>query len=81
MWGPLSKSDERWYKRQAARDMARRERLAILKAGLPRRMKILAMVKSGDITLAEGQRLIRIGFSPNHGVEQTPSSLAPEHKS
>jgi len=69
MWGQLSRTDERWYKRQAIEDKARHKRLAALKADTPRRMKILAMVKSRKIDLKEGQRLVRIGFIPNNGVE------------
>jgi len=64
MWKPLSTSDESWYKHQALKDKAKRRRLEALRADMPRRMKILAMVKSGEISLKEGQRLIRIGFSP-----------------
>jgi len=59
MWGPLSKADERRYKRQAIKDKLRRKRLKVLNADMPRRMKILARVKAGEISLKEGQRLIR----------------------
>ena len=59
MWGPLSKADERYYKRKAAEDKARAERRQQREADMPRRMEILARVKSGEITLAQGQRLIR----------------------
>ncbi|MFH1558274.1 MAG: hypothetical protein ABII76_26010 [Pseudomonadota bacterium] len=59
MWGPLSQADERYYKRKAAEDKARAERRKQREADMPRRMEILARVKSGEITLVEGQRMIR----------------------
>jgi hypothetical protein len=59
MWGPLSKADERYYKRRAAEDIARKRRMEEREADMPRRMEILARVKAGEITLAEGQRMIR----------------------
>ena len=59
MWGPLSKADERYYKRKAAEDKARAERRKQREADMPRRMAILARVKDGEITIAEGQVMIR----------------------
>jgi len=59
MWGPLSKADERYYNRKAAEDKARDERRKQREADMPRRLAILARVKAGEITLAEGQCMIR----------------------
>ena len=65
MWGPLSKSDERWYRRQAEKKRTRQAWLEAMQTDLPRRIKILARVKAGEISLEEGQRLIRAGYQPD----------------
>ena len=61
MWGPSSKADKKWYRRRAIEDATQKKRQAELRADMPRRMKIIARVKFGEITLGEGQRLIRKG--------------------
>jgi len=59
-------NDEEYYKRLPIRERAKRERMAKLLRDLPRRKAILARVKAGDITLAEGQKMIR---KPEQGKE------------
>ena len=58
MWGPISKSDERYYKRKAAEDKARAERRKRQQADMPRRLAIIARVKAGEITLSESKERI-----------------------
>ena len=62
MWN-YSAADKRHYKRLAVNDRARRQRQDALQSDLPRRMAILKRVKAGEITLKEGQKLIRDGIS------------------
>lgn len=61
MWGPLSKSDRRYYQRRKEEGRARAERQDRLMSDLPRRMAILDRIKKGEISLAEGQKMIRAG--------------------
>jgi hypothetical protein len=72
MWGPLSKADEQYYRRRAAEDAARARRKAERDADMPRRMEILARVKAGEITLTEGQRMIR--RKPNARLDRQEES-------
>ena len=59
MWGSVSKSDERYYRRKDAEDKARSDRRKRLDADMPRRLAILDRVKAGEITIAKGQSIIR----------------------
>ena len=59
IWGPISKADERHYRRldrEEARRKAAREKL---ESRLPFRKAALARVKRGEITLPEAQAIIR----------------------
>jgi hypothetical protein len=58
MWGSLSKSDERYYRRKKEEIKNRFNRLKETELDMPRRKAILARVKAGDITLTDARRLI-----------------------
>ena len=52
-------TDVLYYKRRVVRDAERRRRIDALIEDTPRRIAILDRVRAGEITMAEGQRLIR----------------------
>ena len=58
-WESMNEVDRKWYLRQEARDNLHRARMKKLEERLPRRMEVLAMVRAGKMTLAEGQKLIK----------------------
>jgi len=62
------------YRRKAIEERQRQERQKKLKADLPRRMRILGMVKRGEISLQEGQKMIRLGHDVN--ADHTPGQGA-----
>jgi len=62
-------NDEEYYKRLPIRERANRERMAKLLRDLPRRKAIIARVKAGEITLADGQKMIRNGEQAKGGGE------------
>jgi len=55
----MGETDEQYYARREAEDRARVLRRELRKKQLPRRLEILAKVKTGEITLKEGQRMIK----------------------
>jgi len=55
----MRETDEQYYARREAEDRARVLRRELSKKQLPRRLEILAKVKTGEITLKEGQRMIK----------------------
>lgn len=60
MWGPVSKSDERYYKRKDAESSARDRRQEAREADYSKKREILDRVKRGEISLTEGQKLISL---------------------
>ena len=55
----MGETDEQYYARREAEDRARVLRRELRKKQLPRRLEILGKVKTGEITLKEGQRMIK----------------------
>lgn len=59
MWGPISKRDDRHYRRLDAEARARAERRKEAGKTYEAKREILDRVKAGEITLTEGQKEIR----------------------
>lgn len=55
MWGPISKRDERRYRRLGNESAARAKRIDADSANMPRKLEIMRRVKSGEITLKAAQ--------------------------
>ena len=64
----MNDSDVEWYKRRESERVAKQKWPATLNDDIPRRKEILERVRRGEITLREGQKIIRKDWRKAHRV-------------
>ena len=55
----MSKADDAYYRGLERRQARERKHLLKMRRQMPDRLAIMKKIKAGDITLAEGQKIIR----------------------